>query len=1173
MSGSDLLRRACVLAGACLVTLALAQSPALAATAAQPGWTLSIETLPTNMSAGENSLCEAEPAGSRLDTGYKGISDCDSYQVTATNAGSEPTSGEEMTLTDVLPKGVTVQKTSNAAQPDAALGLGGVEARGGRQLEGECKLTVVAEVGTVTCRVPGVVVLPGQYLQLTIGLLVSESAAGSLTDAATVSGGGAPSVSAEQTSAVSSTPAPFGPATFGFMLSGLNGLPERQAGGHPYELTVSIGLNNDIVSAPEFSSKLSASSAQPVKDIIVDLPLGFAASDLAAPQCTFAQLDSDEGCPRESVVGYLETAPGITAAVESPIWNLVPERGLAGEFAFHDKLGGTHILYARVVPTPQGYVIQSVTPDIASITMSHITATFYGDPAVRDDLTRPQVPYFTDPTDCEGSPPTASIMMDSWQDPGTYNADGTPNLKDPAWKTMSASLPAVTGCDLLRFEPSLLTLPTDLVADSPTGLEFEMKLPQPEQFDEVSTPDLDNATVTFPEGMTVDPSSGQGLEACSAQQIGWEGGTPENFNDSPPACPEASKIGTLELETPLIPGKLEGQIYLAAQNENPFGSVFAIYVVVNDPTTGVVLKIAGELRSDPQTGRLTGYFPENAQLPFSALKLHFFGGPRAELATPEACGTYTTTSVMEPWSAPDSGPVATPSSSFTIGEGCVDGFAPTFVAGTTNLQAGAFTSFAASFSRSDKDEKMSGLSVTLPPGLLADVGSVPECGEAQIREAEAGTGGCPESTRVGTVTAGAGPGPNPLFVTGKAYWTGPYKGAPFGMVVVVPAIAGPFHLGNVVVRQALYINPLTAQATDVSDPFPRFLDPVGANGQKAGIPIDLRRVDVAIDREDFAFNPTSCEHMKVTGSMSSVGGASQALEAPFQVANCAALAFNPTFKVSTSAKTSKKNGASLHASVTYPKETIGKDANLKYVKVELPKALPSQLETLKHACLESVFNANPAGCPVGSVVGSAIVHTPVLPGPLQGPAYFVSHGGKEFPSLTIVLQGDGVTVEVVGETYISKGVTSSTFSSTPDVPFESFELTLPEGANAALAANGNLCDQKLVMPTRLIGQNGVALQQQTRIAVEGCPAGLQVLSKKIEGRTLTLRVVAPSAGTLKASGKGLSSASESASGREPLRLVVHVNARAGASGTVRLVFKPTQGKDLSKVLLLSLKRG
>jgi hypothetical protein len=1121
---------------ACCTALSLLSAGSAAAASPAPGWTLSSQAVPSHFSSADNGRCLLQLNGKLQEPA------CDGYQAVARNAGAEsagctkalfeselnahaspvlcpadsPVTAVPVTVTDVLPRGLPVGRVEFA-----------VTKHGEESLASLCKTVTAGEVSTVTCVFPTSLkgpIKPDQILRVSVYVTVPAKTPTSVTNAATVSGGGAPSVAVESTNAVGATPAPFGFASFGFGINGVDGLPDTQAGGHPYELSTTFALNT-AMRTKSTGNEFGPDTSEDPRDIVVDLPLGFAASTLSAPECTLAQLSSERGCPPNTKVGEILTEPegivsigGADRTNSGPIYNLVPEQGVPGEFGFLDAESGTHVIYAHVVPTPQGYVLQAASTEITEINFTRIAVTFFGDPTVKDGSGNAEVPYFTNPTDCSGGPLTATAMMDSWGHPGSYNADGTPNTSDPNWVVATSQSPPVTGCEGLGFDPSLLAQPTTSAADSPSGLEFGLTVPQPEDFPTTSTPSLKNATVTFPEGMTVDPSSGQGLEACSEAQIGWNGGTPENFNAAPPACPEASKIGSLELESPLIPHKLEGAIYLARQNENPFGSVFATYVIVDDPTTGVVLKIAGELKSSPGTGRLTAFFPENAQLPFSSLKLHFFGGPRAELATPESCGTFTTTSELEPWSAPDS-PNAQPSSSFTINEGCVNGFNPTFTAGSTNLQAGAFTDFVASFSRADADQEMGGLSVTLPPGLLADIGSVSECSEAQIHEAETGVGGCPQSAQVGTVTAGAGPGPNPLFVTGKAYWTGPYKGAPFGLAVVVPAIAGPFNLGNVVVRQALYINPLTAQATDVSDPFPTFLHPVGANGQTAGVPIKLRRVDVDIDREGFSFNPTSCAKLAVTGSMASVQGVSRKLESPFQVTNCASLKFAPKFSVSTSGKTSKANGASLVAKVTEPSGPQGAQANLTKVKVELPLQLPSRLTTLQKACTGAQFEANPAACPEASKIGYAVVHTPLLPVPLQGPAIFVSHGGESFPSLTIVLQGDGVTIDLVGTTFISKaGITSTTYNAIPDSPFSSFELTLPEGRYSALAANGNLCAltktttvakkvtvkghgrtrtvtrkvteqvaAALEMPNEMIGQNGAAIHQTTKIGVTGCP--------------------------------------------------------------------------------------
>ena len=330
-----------------------------------------------------------------------------------------------------------------------------------------------------------------------------------------------------------------------------------------------------------------------------------------------------------------------------------------------------------------------------------------------------------------------------------------------------------------------------------------------------------------------------------------------------------------------------------------------------------------------------------------------------------------------------------------------------------------------------------------------------------------------------------GLGGDPFSVTGgKVYLTGPYKGAPFGLSVVVPAVAGPFDLGNVVVRAKIEIDPHTAQVTVVSDPFPTIID---------GVPTDIRTVNVTINRPGFTFNPTSCEPMAITGTITSTTGATAAVSSRFQVGDCAGLKFKPKFSVSTLAKTSKANGASLKVNVSFPhpgpqSSSQSGEANIAKVHVELPKVLPSRLETLQKACTYQQFEANPAGCPAASIVGHAIAHTPILDNPLQGPAYFVSHGSAKFPELIMVLQGEGITIDLAGETFIDEhtGVTSSTFAHVPDAPVSTFELLLPQGRNSALAATANLCATKLIMPTELVAQNGAVIHQQTRIGVEGC---------------------------------------------------------------------------------------
>jgi hypothetical protein len=729
-----------------------------------------------------------------------------------------------------------------------------------------------------------------------------------------------------------------------------------------------------------------------------------------------------------------------------------------------------------VVPSPAGYVLRTSSLEIPQIPLADIEVVLYGNPAERDASTNPPVAFFTNPSVCDGEPLVSAVHVDSWQNPGSYNADGTPDLSDPAWVTATSQSPPVTGCDLLKFTPSLSVQPETSTADTPTGVGAELKVPQSEEPETLATPPRRDATVTLPAGMTINPAAASGLAVCTEAQIALN-------SVAPPSCPEASKIGSVEVSTPLLSGTLQGSIYLATQNENPFHALLGGYIVVNDPTTGVVVKIPGAFSLDPATGRITAVFQNAPQFPVSDLTLHFFGGPRAPVATPEGCGAFTTTSDLMPWSAPDSGPDATPSSGFSIESGCTRGFTPAFTAGSENPQAGDYAPFVLSISRTDSEQDLSGVSVTLPEGALGKIAGIPLCPEAN---ATAGT--CPEGSVVGSVTAAAGVGPNPYFVSGKAYLTGPYDGGPFGLVEEVPAAAGPFNLGIVVVRQSLHVNQVTGQVTAVSNPLPTILD---------GIPLHVRRVDVVLNRPGFTFNPTSCAAMAVTGTLTSTEGASANVSSRYQVGGCSELPFKPSFTVSTRAKGSKQAGASLTVNVASSQG----QANIAKVAVSLPIQLPARLTTIQQACPEATYNQNPASCPAGSDIGTATAHTPIFAGALIGPAYLVSHGGAAFPNLVLILQGEGVTLVLSGSINIKHGVTSSAFDAVPDAPVSSFQLELPQGPHSGLAPNlpakakDDFCGQNLTMPTTITGHNGAVITQNTKIAVSGCPK-LKVKPKK-----------------------------------------------------------------------------
>lgn len=1125
----------CAAAGLLLALLALAAPASAPAATPAPAWSIDSFAYPTNFSAHDNAACG---------TGGPAVEEvCDTYTVTATNVGGEQTSGGAagVTIEDTLPPGLTAVNVSLLW-----FGLSEVPGRSEAEDLGKtfCTLT------PLRCRLPGTFfesvhrkVHPDDTLRMWISVHVDEPATpGLLLNSAKVSGGGAPEASTSGENTLEGSPAPFAFSAFSSTLLGADGTPETQAGAHPYELNTHIDLDSVVRETPENETP-EATVAHDLRDVVVDLPLGLAGSAVSAPTCTLHQLSSKgeagelSGCPPDSTIGHLRTYPTGLAAVNSPLYNIVPEHGVAAEFGFVDNVGGAHVLYSNIAPTPAGYVLRTASHEIPQVTLTQIIANIDGDPAASARTleriknkepfsysTSPtDVPTFTNPEDCSGEPLKTVVHMDSWVAPGSHNPDGSPNFEDPNWASKTYESPPVTGCNQLegRFNPTIEALPESSQADTPTGLQVNLEVPQAEGPETLATPPLRNAVVALPEGMSANPSQANGLQACSLEQVGMSAtGVP---NAAAPTCPDASKIGTVELETPALPAEacreagkglgecpaaaerektpLKGSIYLARQGENPFGSLLAIYIVIDDPRTGVIVKLAGEVKANETTGQLTTVFTNTPQFPFSELRTHFFGGSRASLRTPATCGAYALTSQLTPWSAPESGPPATPSGPFEVTQGASGGAcphsageepnSPSFEASSTPA-AGSYSPLLVHLSREDGSQNFAQISVTLPPGASGKIAGIPQCSEAQIATAqarnklgegalEAANPSCPSSSAIGTVTVGAGSGPHPFYVTGNAYLAGPYKGAPFSAVFITPAIAGPFDLGVVVVRAALYIDPSTAQVTTASDPLPTILQ---------GIPLDIRSITVDVNRPQFTLNPTNCSPMSVTGTEVSTLGQAAPLSARFQVGGCQGLPFKPTLTASAAGKATKAAGTSFAVKVT--SAGLGQ-ANIAKVHLQLPKALPSRLSTIQKACLAAVFSANPAGCDEGSLIGMAVIHTPLLQSPLSGPAYLVSHGGEAFPDVEFVLQGEGVKLVLDGKTDIKKGITYSRFESTPDAPFTSFEALLPAGPHSALTANVpekehfSLCKTTLAMPTEIVGQNGAMIKQTTKIKLTGCP--------------------------------------------------------------------------------------
>jgi hypothetical protein len=1065
-----------------LKALLLAMVPAVllmavpAAHAAEPWWHLASSPRPASLAPGSEAK----------------------ITVTANDLGDAPAEGAvtPVTIVDHLPAGLKAKAIKAVAGPLEQFSADG---------------TVECELSTLTCKFAET--LPAYQriaVFITVEVAANAKSPGVEYNEATVAGGGGATVTSREPLTIGTQAPQFGVRDYELRAEEEGGAPDTQAGSHPFQLTSTLTLNEaaNPTTAPAF-----------VKDLHFNLPAGVIGNPTPFPQCTITQFTSFtyEGnlCPTDTQVGvaiiHIDTLSGI-GVIEQPIplFNLTPQAGEPARFGFIDL--NVPVYLDTAVRTGDGY---NVLVEVNNITQSAVlfgsTVSFWGVPAdpahnssrgwrclQESPCEQPglsdKAPLLSLPTACTG-PLQSTVTADSWAKPEEAL---TVALREP--------LKAMDGCDRLPFSPSISVTPDVPEASTSTGLTVDVRVPQtsalnPEGLAESSVRGI---TLALPPGVAVNPSGANGLEACSESLIGYlpgesvpaanefhftpklpgSTGSSEAFEPGLNFCSNASKIGTVKITTPLLPNPLEGAVYLAAQNANPFGSLIALYIVAEDPASGSLVKLPLETSLNQVTGQVTATLQNSPQLPFEEAEFHLFGGERAPLATPSHCGSYTTAASIVPWSGNEA---ATPSSTFDISSGpngsaCESPllFDPSLTAGTTSIQAGAFSPFTMTVSREDGQQNIGTIQLHMPAGLSGLLTGVELCGEAQ---ADAGT--CGPNSLIGETTVSVGLGGDPYSVTGgKVYITGPYQGAPFGLSIVVPAKAGPYNLGQVVVRGTIEVNPITAALTVTTNSpaqgyaIPHILD---------GIPLQIKHVNFTTTRSAFTFNPTDCDAMGVTGSIASAEGSSSAVSVPFQVTNCAVLGFKPGFKVSTSGKTSRANGASLNVKLTYPKAPFGSQANIKSVKVDLPKQLPSRLTTLQKACPAKTFEANPAGCPADSIVGHATAITPLIPVPLTGPAYFVSYGGAKFPELVIVLQGYGVTLDLHGETFISKaGITSSTFHTVPDAPVGSFELTLPEGPFSALAANGNLCKSKLAMPTLFDAQNGAVIKQSTPISVTGC---------------------------------------------------------------------------------------
>ncbi len=832
--------------------------------------------------------------------------------------------------------------------------------------------------------------------------------------------------------------APFSITEFNTATS-LGGLPSRQAGAYA-DFRVKVIFPSDLA-----TNKLLAGQ---VKDVRADLPPGLLANPTVAPTCPYELLVQIEvKCPAATQVGTVKVFGLLFNGLPMTVGLYNLERPVDAPAFFGFNVSSVPVFIKPTVRAGDYGITSFTLRNSQTASVSGVDLTFWGVPGdASHDGERfgPNPgfrrPFFRNPTSCPGPAAPAQFTIDAnaWEHPETH-----------ATKTVNADFdgnPFVYGgCEKLAFAPKLVINPDSHTTAAPTGLDVDLTVPQNESPDGLATADVRRTVVTFPKGIAISASAAAGIGACTEDQI-------DLSSNKAPSCPPSSSLGTAKIQTPLLEEELEGEIFLAKQYENPFGSFLALYIAIKGP--GFWIKFGGKTEADPVTGQVKTVFDDTPQLPFEHLRLNFRGGAKAPLVSPSACGTYNTHIAMTSWSSSTPVQIDSP---IEISEGCeTGGFDPKLHAGSTNPIAGFNTPFNVQFTRRDGEQNIATVQTTLPAGLVAKLKGVPLC-----QGAAAASGNCPPASQIGTTTLAGGTGPLPLYIpeAGRppthVYFAGPYKDAPYSMVFAVPAQAGAFDLGVVTVRAGVYIDPTTTQVTVKSDPLPQILE---------GVPIDYRDVRIEIRKPDFTINPTSCDVKAFEARMASDEGAVATPSARFQVSDCGSLGFAPKLSFKLKGGTHRGDFPALTATL---KAKPG-DANIAKAAVTLPHSEFLAQEHIRTICTRVQFASH--SCPEASIYGRAKAVSPLIDGALEGPVYLRS-SSNPLPDLVADLNGAFNVVLSGRIDSVNQGI-RNTFDVVPDAPVETFTLSMQGRGKGLLVNSRNLCKSVNRAQVRLVGQNG-----------------------------------------------------------------------------------------------------
>lgn len=1030
-----------------------------------------------------------ESASKVLQAGGSGL-----LAVTVTNLGDAPADGTStpITITDEMPEGVVAT---------------GVEAFAGYQdrygpvpcaVEGESQISCTFEKE-----------LPS-YEGIEVEVFVSlngEPPASGAPGKVTVSGGNSPTSSAAQPVEVSPSPVSFGIERFSVQAEEEGGGLTSQAGGHPFQLTTTLQFNSGppLPGGIRQGGRPVEQPAMP-RNLRFPLPAGLIGDAVALPKCSMndflSRVQARNKCPDQSAIGvasstFVEPIFLGVARAGIPVFNLTPGVGEPARFGF--TINNNPVVVDTAIDPDHGYRITAKvdnTTELAQILSS--TVTFWGVPGdSRHNSSRGWSCFSEEVGPCLrpsglGEPAFLRQPVDC-VNALNFQAEAEPwnvSLGSVIADAESAQ-PHMVGCNQVPFNPSVVTAPTTTEADTSSGLDFQLHMPNIGLLNskaKAAEGQPKKVAVTLPEGVTVNPSQANGLGACSPADYARE-----TVDSAPGAgCPESAKVGTVDISTPLLEEEAHGSVYVAKPYKNPFGSLLALYMVAKVPQRGVLVKQAGKVELNPATGQLVTTFDDLPQIPFEDFKLHFFGGDRAPLVMPSSCGEFQITASFTPWNAadpnsPQPDEVVTKTTPLTIDHGpnggsCPSGtppFKPGFTAGTENNAADTYSPFKVRLTRNDGEQEFSRFSLKLPKGVIGNLSGIPFCSEAAIAQARSRTGAnggqeeldrpsCPAASQIGHTLVGAGVGPSLTYVPGNLYLAGPYQGAKLSAVAITPAKVGPFDLGNVVIRQALKVDPVTAEvSTDGSSsgPIPHILQ---------GIVVHARDIRVLVDRKDFVLNPTNCERMTASASVS--GLVAVDVSSPFQAADCASLGFKPKLALSLKGGTKRTGHPRLKAVLTARKG----DANIREAVVALPHSEFLEQSHIRTICTRVQFNAgggNGEQCPKGSIYGRVKAVTPLLDEPLSGPVYLRS-SNHPLPDLVAALHSGKVDIDLAGRIDSVNGGIRNSFEAVPDAPVTKFTLEMQGGKKGLLVNSTNICRGKHRASATFTGQNGKRLESR-----------------------------------------------------------------------------------------------